>query len=178
MLLLRWYANFASGCMAVIISLTWGSAVLIGIRNPDVIFPVFPVWISSDLNSRVIFFVDRTTFSFTFVRVVRWTNDSKSRNSSKDFRRFGFWYANRVSGRSPLAVYAFVIGIPTPLAIGLFGLYPLLRFRRIRQIKRWRQNGMCTSCGYDMRGSPDQCPECGTFPCNVFRPQKLREFST
>jgi hypothetical protein len=50
-------------------------------------------------------------------------------------------------------VSAFVIG--TPLSILTFG------YRR--RMKR-RAAMLCESCGYDLRGTPHRCPECGTVP--------------
>jgi hypothetical protein len=37
----------------------------------------------------------------------------------------------------------------------------VMAFRRNRR-ERWLKTGCCGTCGYDLRESPDRCPECGT----------------
>jgi hypothetical protein len=41
---------------------------------------------------------------------------------------------------------------------------PLLWFRRRRRQYRGRSEITCRKCGYDLRATPERCPECGAIP--------------
>lgn len=45
----------------------------------------------------------------------------------------------------------------------VFAAAPIVLWRRCRQLSRVRQ-GRCRACGYDLRATPDRCPECGAVP--------------
>src|SRR5947207_11639389 len=44
----------------------------------------------------------------------------------------------------------------------LFALLPAQRLRSHLRTRRRKSLGQCLQCGYDLRASPDRCPECGT----------------
>jgi hypothetical protein len=46
------------------------------------------------------------------------------------------------------------------LVVGGVGVIVLSERRR--RLKKRIASGLCFNCGYDLRGSPDRCPECGT----------------
>jgi hypothetical protein len=55
------------------------------------------------------------------------------------------------------------VSVPHWLVLLAFAALPAVRgTRRIRAARR-RHPGLCPSCGYDLRATPDRCPECGTI---------------
>ena len=57
--------------------------------------------------------------------------------------------------------------IPIWPAVLLFSILPLVEIgymRRRRRRNYRKSHGMCLVCGYDLRATPDRCPECGTVP--------------
>src|SRR5206468_4757549 len=64
------------------------------------------------------------------------------------------------------------VAVPCWLIAGLTAL-PLAAWMpgavlRIRRHARSRSR-LCAACGYDLRATPDRCPECGTVPAKFIR---------
>ncbi len=53
------------------------------------------------------------------------------------------------------------VWVPHWFLILLFGAMPGRKIYRWQRSRRRRKRGLCEACGYDMRGSGEQCPECG-----------------
>jgi len=55
------------------------------------------------------------------------------------------------------------LAIPIWFLLALFGFLPgRAVVRQLRERRHARRVGMCRVCGYDLRASPERCPECGT----------------
>jgi hypothetical protein len=84
--------------------------------------------------------------------------DGWSYNFITSVRTSGFW--------SPRAEVTFAGGatllrVPTWSLLFPCMLIPVLSALRRHRLGKRRASGLCEHCGYDLRHSPDRCPECG-----------------
>jgi hypothetical protein len=59
------------------------------------------------------------------------------------------------------------ISVPHPISTPLLAILPLAVVIRHRRQRQRRESGCCMTCGYDLRATPDRCPECGAIPAEA-----------
>jgi hypothetical protein len=71
----------------------------------------------------------------------------------------GYWHDGRL-----------LVIAPGWLIVIVCGAAAAWSWRHVRRLRRTRRTGLCLTCGYDLRATPDRCPECGTIPTLRPRP--------
>src|SRR3954447_13738859 len=80
---------------------------------------------------------------------------------------FGYWHDTYGTGYSASSRR---LWFPAAVPIALFALLPSIWLRRAYVKGRRRREQRCPTCGYDLRATPDRCPECGTVAEQVSQP--------
>jgi hypothetical protein len=100
-----------------------------------------------------------------FILESRPRDDFNAKFSAGDpWTRLGFWLQRDNVGWGNLAGKSTWIAIPhwfLSLLTASIAAWSGRKLRRNRAAVRWRAQGRCERCGYDIRATPDRCPECG-----------------
>lgn len=80
-----------------------------------------------------------------------------------DFAAYPFSSSNGQLGSPRVLLQVKTLHIPYWPVVIVFLLVPAIWLSVWLKEFRWHKSGVCPRCGYDLRASPDRCPECGTF---------------
>ncbi len=78
--------------------------------------------------------------------------------------RLGFQFAHRQGRYRNTDWWNLEAAIPYWFPGLLFAVPVLIRASGFWKKKHSHPTGQCAACGYDLRATPDRCPECGTIP--------------
>ena len=88
----------------------------------------------------------------------------------REYTNRSFDRAGNVTSREPYAWSIYTrqfVGLPLWLIAALASILPA--HAAICACRRWRNVKLrrCSQCGYDLRATPDRCPECGAVPAKA-----------
>lgn len=124
-------------------------------------------------DGRVVFLRDRVTFDTPkqgpFVRPWRHVpaDGYVGQGPHGDFDNVRwFWFWQGPWGSHPADTRTEVV-IRIWMLLAITALLPTAWLIRRRRKRRVEAAGICSNCGYDLRATPDRCPECGAIPVRL-----------
>jgi len=93
----------------------------------------------------------------------------------RPWRFGGFWIENLAfapSGSNPASLPYTDVVVPLYALVLASLILPGATLRRVIR-ERTHRAGVCPACGYDLRATPDRCPECGTERSQPSQPRRV-----
>ncbi|HEY7089832.1 MAG TPA: hypothetical protein VH518_17170 [Tepidisphaeraceae bacterium] len=108
----------------------------------------------------------RQAIPFNYPHLGEWQWNVNSNQNPLGTLRYGFIFDRDERGGPNSGYYRWMtIGVPLWLLAIFFAVCPTWWLvRELRRRAALRAVGRCKNCGYDLRATPDRCPECGLTP--------------
>jgi hypothetical protein len=94
----------------------------------------------------------------------RWNSWNAQRNVPRaGWQEYGY-HPDDINQLNRRGYHEICLTLPHWLLVLVFGVLPTVRLTRFIRRRRQHREGCCQTCGYDLRATPDRCPECGAVP--------------